>query len=92
GATSYKNISAGPLAEVTVYEQIPDNTSYVPGSADGGSPPAGLSVAIEYSDDGGNTWNASDDSSVTNIRWKLSGPLPAGAESGTGVSLKVEIE
>ena len=90
--TSYKNISAGPLAEVTVYEQIPDNTSYVPGSATGGSPPGGLSVSIEYSDNGGNTWDASETSSVTNIRWKLSDPLPAGAESGTGVSFEVEIE
>ena len=89
--TNYKNISAGPLAEVTVYEQIPDSTSYVSGSASGGSPPGGLSVSIEYSDDGGNTWDANETSSVTNIRWKLSGPLPPGAESGTGVSFRVEI-
>ncbi len=94
--TSYKNISAGPLSAVTVYEQIPDKTSYVVGSADGGSPPASLSVTIEFSDDGGDTWNYTPsgtvDPAVTNIRWKLGGPLPAGAESQAGVSFKVEIE
>ena len=94
--TGYKNISAGPLAEVTVYEQIPDKTSYVVGTADGGSPPSGLSVTIRFSSDGGNTWNYSPsgtvDPAVTNIRWRLSGPLPAGAEAGTGVSFKVEIQ
>ncbi len=97
--TSYKNISAGPLLDVTVYETIPAHTSYVVGSATEGTPPGGLSVTIEFSTDGGGSWTYTPvdsgdgtDPNVTNIRWKLSGPLPAGAESSVGVSFSVEIK
>jgi len=90
--TSYKNLSAGSLYNVTVYETIPAHTSYVVGSADGGTPPAGLTVIIEFSTDGGNTWSTTQSTDVTNIRWKLSGPLPSGAQSSVGVSFQVTIE
>lgn len=90
--TSYKNLSAGPLSDVTVYEMIPEHTSYVDSSASGGTPPSGLSVMIEFSNDGGASWSSSEPTGVTNIRWHLSGPLPAGAESTTGVSFAVVIE
>jgi len=90
--TSYKNLSAGPLFDVTVYETIPAHTSYVVGSADGGTPPGGLTVTIEFSSDGGASWSSSQSVAVTNVRWKLSGPLPAGAESIAGVSFEVEIK
>ena len=90
--TSYKNLSAGPLFDVTVYETIPAHTSYVVGSAAGGTPPGGLTVTIEFSSDGGASWSSSQSVAVTNVRWKLSGPLPAGAESSVGVSFDVQIE
>jgi len=91
--TSYKNLSAGPLYDVIVYETIPVHTSYVVGSANGGTPPAGLTVTIEYSTNGGNTWSTTQSTDVTNIRWKLSdGPLPSGAQSIDGVSFQVTIE
>jgi uncharacterized repeat protein (TIGR01451 family) len=90
--TSYKNLSAGPLFDVTVYETIPAHTSYVVGFASGGTPPGGLTVTIEFSSDGGASWSSIQSVAVTNVRWKLSGPLPAGAESSVGVSFDVQIE
>ncbi len=90
--TGYKNLSAGALRDVTVYETIPAHTHYVVGSANGGTPPGGLSVTIEFSSDGGTSWSSSQSTAVTNIRWELSGPLPAGASSSSGVSFQVEIE
>ena len=90
--TSYKNLSAGELRDVTVYETIPAHTHYVVGSANGGTPPGGLTVTIEFSSDGGDSWSSSQSTAVTNIRWKLSGPLPAGASSSSGVSFQVDIE
>lgn len=90
--TNYKNLSAGPLLDVTVYEMIPVHTSYVAGSAQGGTPPAGLTVTIQFSNDGGASWSSSEPTNVTNIRWQLSGPLPSGSQSLVGVSFAVEIQ
>ncbi len=98
--TEYKNLSARPLQAVTVYEAIPEHTSYVVGSAEKGTPPAGIDVddvEIEFSNDGGLSWSytpqgSGTDPSVTNIRWKLTEPLPAGAASEEGVSFEVEID
>jgi len=90
--TSYKNLSSEALNDVTVYETIPAHTQYVVGSANGGTPPGGLTVTIEFSSDGGASWSSSQSTAVTNIRWKLSGPLPSGASSSSGVSFQVEIE
>jgi len=93
--TDYRNISAESLSNVMVYEAIPAYTTYVGGSAAAGSPPAGLSVQITYSGDGGQTWSGTEPAGVTNIRWSLSNDLPAGAgtfgSGSTGVSFTVRI-
>lgn len=75
----YRNLGTASLISVVIYDSIPANTTYTTGTAGGGPG----TVTIEYSDDGGATWQASDVGlTVTNIRWNI-GTVTAGYDSAT---------
>ena len=78
------NNGTGAATAVVVNDPIPANTTYVTGSA------AGAGTTIEYSHDGGGSYDASDAAPVTHIRWTLAAALAAGGGSAT-VSFQVII-
>jgi len=79
------NNGTGAASAVVVNDPIPANTTYVTGSA------AGAGTTIEYSHDGGITYDASDAAPVTHIRWTLGAALASGGGSAT-VSFQVTID
>ena len=66
--------SAGSAAAYNpvLIDPVPPQTVYESGSATGG-------VAVEFSHDGGLTFDASDVTPVTHVRWRLTAPLAPGA-------------
>lgn len=86
---SFTNTGAEAANSVVIANPIPENTVYVAGSA------KGLNTDIEFSVDGGKNYAlpaqlfiTSDNEQVpataadyTNVRWTLTKPLAAGAES-----------
>jgi uncharacterized repeat protein (TIGR01451 family) len=78
------NNGTGAASAVVVNDPIPANTTYVTGSA------AGAGTTIEYSHDGGLTYDALETVPVTDIRWTLAAALAAGGGSST-VSFQVVI-
>jgi len=79
------NNGTGPASAVVVNDPIPANTTFVPGSA------AGAGTTIEYSHDGGLTYDSSNAAPVTHIRWTLGAALASGGGSAT-VSFQVTID
>jgi uncharacterized repeat protein (TIGR01451 family) len=79
------NNGSGPANAVVVIDPVPANTTYVGGSA------AGAGTTIEYSHDGGATYDGSDAAPVTHVRWTLAAPLAASGGSVT-VSFQVTID
>ncbi len=82
-----QNIGAAPAGlplfnmPLTISDQVPAGTVYIAGSA---AYTGSGTATILYSTNNGVTWTDSEPSasSVTNIRWRLDNPLPAG-ETGT---------
>jgi uncharacterized repeat protein (TIGR01451 family) len=79
--TTYKNLGNAAITNVVIYDAVPAYTSFVVGSASGGT-------TIFYSNDGGVLWTYAPvdsgdgtDPTVTNIKWEI-GTLASGA-SGT---------
>lgn len=89
--TTFFNKSAGPLADVVIYDQVPANSVFVSGSQSSTLDPA---VAYEVSADGGLTWvppgAPGPAPAVTNLRAILSDPLPPGAEHRLEFSVLVK--
>jgi uncharacterized repeat protein (TIGR01451 family) len=79
------NNGAAQANSVVVTDPVPVNTTYVTSSA------AGAGTTIEYSHDGGATYDGSDAAPVTHIRWTLLAPLAASGGSAT-VSFQVTID
>ena len=79
------NNGTGAASAVVVNDPIPANTTYVTGTA------AGAGTTIQYSHDGGGSYDASDAAPVTHIRWTLVAPLASGGGSST-VSFQVTID
>jgi uncharacterized repeat protein (TIGR01451 family) len=78
---------------LVIEDKVPAGTAYIAGTAAANnSLPSGVSgYAILYSTDNGASWTVMEPpaASVTNIRWQLNSPLPAGA---TGiVTFKVKV-
>ena len=69
---TYKNIGDAPAYTLIFLDNVPAKTTYATGSAQGAG------TTIQYSHDGGVTWNSSDAAPVTGVRWTLS-PLAVGA-------------
>jgi uncharacterized repeat protein (TIGR01451 family) len=77
----FKNISSGSVDTLVIYDAIPANTTYVPGSATfcdaAGEPLAGDPDVVEFSDDNGSTWDGADDISATNLKYHYAEDPPA---------------
>lgn len=63
-----------------ISDAIPANTRYVTGSASATVVPAGNSVQVHYSTDGGATWSLTEPpaAQVTNLQWWFSSPIQPG--------------
>jgi uncharacterized repeat protein (TIGR01451 family) len=92
---TFTNTGGAAARSLIIADQIPANTDFKTGSA-ASTFPAGLTVAVEYSNNNGSTWSytpasggggapAGYDRSVTNIRWRVSaGNLSQTAPNNTG--------
>lgn len=69
---------------VVVVDSVPSETAYVPGSA-----AAGAGTIIEFSHDGGVSFDASQASPVTHVRFRLASALAPGA--GGSVSYRASV-
>ncbi len=79
---TYQNIGDAPAYTLVFLDNVPAGTTYVTGSAQGAG------TTIQYSHDGGVTWNGSDAAPVTGVKWTLS-PLAAGAGGTLGYKTTV---
>jgi uncharacterized repeat protein (TIGR01451 family) len=82
-SVSYTSSGSVEAHQVVVLDEIPAPTTYLAGSA------AGPGADIDFSHDGGTTFDASEAEPVTHIRWRLQAPLSPG-DSGV-VSFRVRI-
>lgn len=80
---TYENIGDGNAREVYFVDLIPENTTYVIGSA------AGDSTIITFQHVDGGPFDSSEEEPVTAVMWQLTEPLPSGG-SGT-LTLQVKI-
>ena len=79
----YTSNGVSDAHNVVVVDPVPSSTDYVAGSA------AGAGTVIEFSHDGGLSFDGSDNPPVTHIRWMVLTPLTPGS-SGT-VSFQVAV-
>jgi uncharacterized repeat protein (TIGR01451 family) len=75
-SVNYTSSGAADAHNVVLVDAIPADTVYVLGSA------AGAGTVIEFSHDGGATFDASETAPITHLRWTLAAPLAPG---GSGV-------
>lgn len=80
---TYENIGDGNAKDVYFIDTIPENTTYVIGSA------AGAGTTIQFQHVNGGPFDSSETAPVTAIMWLLTEPLPPGG-SGT-LTLQVKI-
>jgi len=80
---TYTSTGALPALHVVVADAVPPPTEYVAGSA------AGAGATIEFSHDGGVSFDASETPPITHVRFRRIDPLPPGG-SGT-VSFRVRV-
>jgi uncharacterized repeat protein (TIGR01451 family) len=80
----YANAGNGDAFQVLILDTIPANTTYVPGSA------SGAGMLIEFSHDGGGSFDTSDLLPITHIRWSLLLPLVPGAAGTVSFSVVVQ--
>jgi uncharacterized repeat protein (TIGR01451 family) len=79
---TYNNTGDAPAYTVVFLDSIPAYTTYVTSSTQG------TGSAIQWSHDGGGTWNSSDAAPVTGITWTLS---PLAPNAGGTLSFKVTV-
>lgn len=91
----YLNSGNVPATTVVITDPIPNDTDFKVGSVTTNLGTTGLTVAVEYSNDGGTTWTytpvsgaggapAGYDRFVTNIRWTFTGNLSQTSPNNTG--------
>ena len=80
---TYTSVGSVEARRVVVLDEIPVPSIYVPGSA------AGDGSEIAFSHDGGATFDGSEATPVTHIRWRIQAPLTPG-DSGV-VSFRVRV-
>lgn len=79
----YTSTGGADAFNVAVTDAVPAETAYVSGSA------VGAGASIEFSHDGGLSYDASEAAPVTHLRWRLPAPLAPG-DSGS-VSFQVAV-
>ncbi len=82
-SVDYTSSGSVDAYDVVLVDEVPPETVYVVGSA------AGAGTLIEFSHDGGLTWDASDALPVTHIRWTVLAPLAPGG--GGAVSFRAGV-
>jgi uncharacterized repeat protein (TIGR01451 family) len=81
---AYENTGSGTAKNVVIVDKIPNGTTYVKGSA------IGDNMTIKYCHDGsGNTWDDSDTSPVTHIKWILNKDLAPGDKGSVKFSVTI---
>ena len=79
----YANAGDGDAFQVLILDTIPANTTYLPGSA------SGAGMLIEFSHDGGISFDTSELAPVTQIRWSVLLPIVPGAAGTVSFSVVV---
>jgi uncharacterized repeat protein (TIGR01451 family) len=69
---TYNSTGSTDARQVVLADEVPSPTVYLAGSA------TGTGAVIEFSHDGGLTFDSSEAAPVTHIRWSLSSPLSPG--------------
>jgi len=69
---TYLSNGATPAYNVAIVDAVPDYTVYAAGSA------SGAGATIEFSHDGGASFDGSEAAPVTHLRWSFSAPLAPG--------------
>lgn len=97
---AFTNGGGAPASNVIIADPIPADTDFKVGSAAASLGATGLTVAIEYSNDGGTTWTytpasggggapAGYDRSVTHVRWVLTGSLATSSSGSVSFTVRV---
>ena len=81
---NYINSGDGPAYNVTIHELIPATTDYIVGSA------SGEGVNIYFSHDGGETYDLIEVLPITDLSFRLSSVLNAGANGSISFKVKVK--
>jgi hypothetical protein len=92
---TFTNSDGAAAQSLVIADPIPANTDFKVGSVTNNLGTTGLTVAVEYSNDGGTTWTytpasggggapAGYDRNVTNIRWTFTGNLSQTSPNNTG--------
>jgi len=91
---TFTNAGSAPAVSAVIVDTLPGQVNFMVGSVVNSLPP-GVSVAVEYSNDGGATWTyvpastacgapAGYDACANRIRWRLLSDLSATAPDNTG--------
>jgi len=80
---TYASSGSVDAREVVVLDPVPGETEYVAGSA------TGTGTLIEFSHDGGTSFDGSEVAPVTHIRWRLSAPLAPGDSGAVAFQARV---
>ncbi|MGD8375955.1 MAG: hypothetical protein PVF68_07435 [Acidobacteriota bacterium] len=80
---SYTSDGNADAHTVTLVDPIPPPTVYVAGSA------SGTGATIEFSHDGGGTFDGSETLPVTHIRWSFASPMPPGVSGNVSFQVLV---
>ena len=101
--TTFTNAGTGAAHSVVITNPVPANTDFKLGSVTQNLGTTGLTVAVDYSSNGGSTWTyvpvsgaggapAGYDRVVTHVRWSFTGNLSPAAPNNsgtTGVTMRV---
>jgi uncharacterized repeat protein (TIGR01451 family) len=69
---TYLSNGSTPAYNVAIVDEVPPDTTYEPGSA------SGAGATIEFSHDGGASFDGSEAAPVTHVRWSFPAPLAPG--------------
>ncbi|MCK4529998.1 MAG: DUF11 domain-containing protein [Candidatus Marinimicrobia bacterium] len=81
---TYSNTGNGNATYVFILESIPDNTDYIPTSAQG------TNMTITYSHNNGSSYDSSETAPVTDLSFQLSGTLTFGSSDNVQFKVKVK--
>lgn len=82
-SVNWLNSGSATAYEVVLVDPVPVPTVYEPGTA------SGPGATIEFSHDGGGTWDTSEAAPVTHIRFRFAAPLPPGASGSVAFQARI---
>jgi len=81
---TYENIGDGNAREVYFIDNIPENTTYVIGSA------SGTGTAITFQHVNGGVFDSSETAPIIAVMWTLSNPLPPGETGSLTIQTRIK--